>query len=303
MTISYSPAAAAAKSLQSCPTLCDPIDGSPPGSPVPGILQARTMEWVAISFSNAWKWKVKMKSLSRVRLWATPWTAAYQAPPSTGFSRQEYWSGVPSPSPSYSPGTAKSSEESQFLLLSTWSPSFHSCHTESAVPKMKSSMFSPHGPLYLLFFILGCSSPTLGMGHSLTSFNPWSMTSPYSIWPASLSSILHTYPALALLDSYHHWTLWTCLLCTPVSPHQKVNSMTVKSIWFLLPPVSPVTNDRLTVSTWWMLTERAVTTEPDISPLNSHIILTCKKNESEKRSPIKPFSLRPNRNKHNSGPK
>ena len=92
-------AAAAAKLLQSCPTLCDPIDGSPPGSPVPGILQARTLERVAISFSNAWKWKVKMKSLSRVRLFATPWTAAYQAPPSMGFSRQEYWSGVPSPSP------------------------------------------------------------------------------------------------------------------------------------------------------------------------------------------------------------
>ena len=91
-------AAAAAKSLQSCPTLCDPIDGSPPGFPVPGILQARTLEWVAISFSNAGKWKVKAKSLSRVWLLATPWTAAYQAPPSMGFSRQEYWSGVPLPS-------------------------------------------------------------------------------------------------------------------------------------------------------------------------------------------------------------
>ena len=82
--------AAAAKSLQSCPTLCDHIDGSLPGSPVPGILQARTLEWVAISFSNAWKWKVKVKSLSRIWLFATPWTAAYQAPPSMGFSRQEY---------------------------------------------------------------------------------------------------------------------------------------------------------------------------------------------------------------------
>ena len=92
-------AAAAAKSLQSCATLCNPIDGSPPGSPVPGILQARTLEWVAISFSIAWKWKVKVKSLSRVRLLATPWTAAYQASPSMGFSRQEYWSGVPLPSP------------------------------------------------------------------------------------------------------------------------------------------------------------------------------------------------------------
>ena len=91
--------AAAAKSLQSCPTLCDPIDGSPPGSPAPGILQAKTLEWVAISFSNAWKWKVKVKSLSHVWLYATPWTAAHQAPPSMGFSRQEYWSGVPLPSP------------------------------------------------------------------------------------------------------------------------------------------------------------------------------------------------------------
>ena len=91
-------AAAAAKSLQSCLTLCNPIDGSPPGSAVPGILQARTLEWVAISFSSAWKWKVKVKSLSCVRLLATPWTAAYQAPPSMGFSRQEHWSGLPLPS-------------------------------------------------------------------------------------------------------------------------------------------------------------------------------------------------------------
>ena len=92
-------AAAAAKSLLSCPTLCDSIDGSPPGASVPGILQARIQEWVAISFSNAWKWKVKVKSLSRVWLLATPWTAAHQAPPSMGFSRQENWSGVPLPSP------------------------------------------------------------------------------------------------------------------------------------------------------------------------------------------------------------
>ena len=92
-------AAAVAKSLQSSPTLCSPIDGSPPGSPVPGILQARTLEWVAISSSNIWEWKVKVKSLSRVRLLATSWTATYQAPPSMGFSRQEYWSGVPLPSP------------------------------------------------------------------------------------------------------------------------------------------------------------------------------------------------------------
>ena len=92
-------AAVAAKLLQSCLTLCNPIDGSPPGSSIHGVLQARTLEWVAISFSNAWKWKVKVKSLSRVWLFATPWTAAYQAPLSMGFSRQEYWSEVPLPSP------------------------------------------------------------------------------------------------------------------------------------------------------------------------------------------------------------
>ena len=92
-------AAAAAKSYQSCPTLCDSIDGSLPGSSVPGILKARTLEWVAISFSNAWKWKVKVKSLSHFWLFATPWTAADQAPLSMGFPRQEYWSGVPLPSP------------------------------------------------------------------------------------------------------------------------------------------------------------------------------------------------------------
>ena len=95
------PPAAAAKSLQLCPTLCDLIDGSPPGFPVPEILQARTLEWVAISFSKAWKSKVKVKSLSHVWLFATPWTAAHQAPPSMGFSRQEYWSGVPLPSPQH----------------------------------------------------------------------------------------------------------------------------------------------------------------------------------------------------------
>jgi len=98
-SLCYTVAATAAKLLQSCPTLCDLIDGSPPGSPVPGILQAGTLEWVAISFSNAWKWKVKVKSLCHVRFLATPWTSAHQAPPSMGFSSQEYWSGVPLPSP------------------------------------------------------------------------------------------------------------------------------------------------------------------------------------------------------------
>ena len=98
LPIAHEMSATAAKSLQSCPTLCDPIDGSPPGSPIPGILQARTLEWVAMSFSSAWKWKVKVKSLSCVWPSETPWTAAYQAPPSMGFSRQQYWSGVPLPS-------------------------------------------------------------------------------------------------------------------------------------------------------------------------------------------------------------
>ena len=111
-------AAAAAKSLQSCPTLCDPIDGSLPGSPVPGILQARTLEWVAISFSNAGKWKVKVKLLSRVRLFETPWTAAYQALPPMGFSRQEYWSGLPLPSPPYSWGNTN------LKFLKVWEKSF-----------------------------------------------------------------------------------------------------------------------------------------------------------------------------------
>ena len=89
----------AAKLLQSCPTLCDPIDSSPPGSPVPGILQTRTLEWVAISSSNVWKGKVKVKSLSRVRPSATPWTQPTRLLCPWDFSRQEYWSGVPLPSP------------------------------------------------------------------------------------------------------------------------------------------------------------------------------------------------------------
>ena len=119
-------AAAAAKSLQSCPTLCDPIDGSPPGSPAPGILQARILEWVAISCSNAWKWKVKVKSLSRVRLLATPWTAAYQAPPSMGFSRQEYWSGVPLLSLSWATGAVLFHVwDRQILILFQFAPCPH----------------------------------------------------------------------------------------------------------------------------------------------------------------------------------
>ena len=114
-------AAAAAKLLQSCPTLCDPIDGSPPGSPVSGILQARTLEWVAISFSNTWKWKMKVQSLSRVRLFVTPWTAAYQAPPSMGFSRQEYWIGVPLLSPILLWNTSNSVYKKPCSYNSPWS--------------------------------------------------------------------------------------------------------------------------------------------------------------------------------------
>jgi len=109
-------AAAAAKSLQLCLILCNPIDGSPSGSPVPGILQARTLEWVAISFSNAWKWKVKAKLLSSVRLTVTPGTAAYQAPPSMGFSRKEYWNGLPLPSPFTHP-----QKPERCLSSSSWS--------------------------------------------------------------------------------------------------------------------------------------------------------------------------------------
>ena len=117
----------AAKSFQSCPTLCDPIDGSPPGlgfSQVPGILQARSLEWLAISFSNAWRWKKKVKSLSRVWLLATPRTAAYQAPPSMGFSRQEYWSGVPLPSPS---PTLESDKAEKLIPTKSCTSGRHAC--------------------------------------------------------------------------------------------------------------------------------------------------------------------------------
>ena len=120
LPLAYAAAAAAAKSLQSCPTLCDPIDCSPPGSPIPGILQARTLEWVAISFSKAWQWKVKVKLLSRVWLLATPWTAGYEAPPSMGVSRQEYWSGVPLPSPPLSIYLVSKSRLHYFLKGVFW---------------------------------------------------------------------------------------------------------------------------------------------------------------------------------------
>ena len=146
-------ATAAAKSLQSCPTLCDPIVGSPPGSPVPGILQARTLEWVAIAFSNAWKWKVKVKSPSRVWPLVTPWTAVYQAPLSMGFSRQEYWSGVPLPSPEVSQGCSlntksASSRPTRCAVLAPTSMREHgSCVYSGATPATLLPLFSWGGCL------------------------------------------------------------------------------------------------------------------------------------------------------------
>ena len=146
--------AAAAKSLQSCPTLCDPIDSSPPGSPVPGILQARTLEWVAISFSNAWKWKVKVKSLSHVQPSATPWTAAFQAPPSMGFARQEYWSGVPLPSPWTPSSTHLLSCSSigllqpQMWLILRWGAGLSTSHRASSVLEIRIFFFYQHS-IYL----------------------------------------------------------------------------------------------------------------------------------------------------------
>jgi len=132
-----------AKSLQSCPTLCDPTDGSPAGSAIPGILQARTLEWVAISFSNAWKWKVKVKSLSRVRLLATPWTAAYQTPPPIGFFRQEYWSGVLLPPPELPVLYSNSLQASYFTHGSGY----------MSIPLSQFVSPSPFLLLYFYFFI------------------------------------------------------------------------------------------------------------------------------------------------------
>ena len=141
-------AAAATKSLQSCLTLCDHIDGSPQGSPIPGILQAKTREWVAISFSNAWKWKVKVKSLSHVWLLATLWTAAFQAPPSMGFSRQEYWSGVPLPSSVLCHSIQEIKQEEKkptnFFIhrLSSWFVQWNRKVTSSSSPSFFLCLFS-----------------------------------------------------------------------------------------------------------------------------------------------------------------
>ena len=147
-----SPAAAAAKSLQSCLTLCNPIDGSPPGFPVPGILQARTLESVAISFCNAWKWKVKVQSLSYVWLLASPWIAAYQAPLSIGFSRQEYWSGVPLPSPRVSPTHKQSANAWGSLISGVSSPKLHK-FSRSLPPWMRDNNVDVSAYILILFFI------------------------------------------------------------------------------------------------------------------------------------------------------
>ena len=166
MTWKNSPrtSAAAAKLLQSCLTLCNPIDGSPPGSPVPGILQARTLEWVSISFSNAWKWKVKVKSLSRVKLLATPWTAAYQAPPSMGFSRQEYWSGVPLTSPPQELLLTKETLKTKFiawktLLKTQWHPKYVSVQFSSVTQSCPT-----------LCNLMNHSTPGLPVHHQLPGF-------------------------------------------------------------------------------------------------------------------------------------
>ena len=156
--------------------LCDPIDGSPPDSPIPRILQARTLEWVAISFSNAWKWKVKVKSLSHVQLLVTPWTAAHQASPSMGFSRQEYWSGAPLPSPTASTNSPYFSE------LSFSPPYLITSHEElmtTFIPNPKIASSTINHPVFLrlffpisthvLFFLIWGTAEVSVFGHALTA--------------------------------------------------------------------------------------------------------------------------------------
>ena len=180
-----SAAAAAAKSLQSCPTLCDPRDRSPPGSPVPGILQARTLEWVAISFSNAWKRKEKVKSLSL----ETPWTAAHQAPPSMGFSRQEYWSGEPlltnslqwtaahhASLSSISPGVCSNS-----CPLSRWChPSISFCHLLLLLPSVCPSIRVFSNELALCIRWPKCFSISLYWVFKVDLLEDWLIWSPWS---------------------------------------------------------------------------------------------------------------------------
>ena len=130
--------------------LGNPIDGSPPGSTIPGILQARTLEWVAISFSNAWEWKVKVKSLSRVWLLATPWTAAHQAPLSMGLSRREYWSGVPLPSPRYIHKKDQNQKQSKVVNSKAWT---HSCELENGEQRHFSCQFIQFSFLHIYFYL------------------------------------------------------------------------------------------------------------------------------------------------------
>ena len=151
--------AAAAKSFQLCPTLWDPLDGSPPGSSVPGILQARTLEWVAISFSIAWKRRVKVKSLSRVQLLATSWTAAHQAPPPMGFSKQEHWSGSPLPSPL----TMLASVKTLFYTSKSCHMRQKQSHGNRQKPGNRSNQFYPSGRKM-------APSNSIGLKHSFILF-------------------------------------------------------------------------------------------------------------------------------------
>ena len=172
------------KSLQSRLTLCDPIDGNPTGSPIPGILQARTLEWVAISFSNVWKWKVKVKSLSRVQLSATPWTAAFQAPPSMGFSRQEYWSGVPLPSPNSKAVTLvykHTQEEHMTGILDT--------RSELAVSKLRVRVFSALA--FCFGIIVFCSLSVFGLSGFVVWIRSAKKSSPDHYWYINLTVRWH----------------------------------------------------------------------------------------------------------------
>ena len=179
------PAAAAAKSLQLCPTLCDPRNGSPPGSPIPANPQARTLEWVAISFSTVWKWKVKVKLLSCVRLLATPWTAAYQAPPSVGFSRQEYWSGVPFPSPPQClhifPSLSLSASPSPSL------PAFFFC---SALPGTWRSGNPSRNNRTVIALLARCSGWNIGCrGDDKSEGGFWSVFGTYIHWSPTMAAL------------------------------------------------------------------------------------------------------------------
>ena len=188
-----------AKLLQSCPTLCDPIEGSPPGSIVPGILQARTLEWVAISFSSAWKWKVKVQLLSHVRLFATPWTSAHQAPRPMGFSRQEYWSGVPLPSP---PQVYTCSQS--WTPLPSPSPYHLSWSSQCTSPKHPVSCIKPRLAICFLYDIIHVSMPfsqIIPPSPSPTESKRWFYTSVYlllSRMQGYKSTVALTLPVLFL---------------------------------------------------------------------------------------------------------